>query len=425
MSEPSQISTAVAAAASTSSQFVHTVLNCGLTIIGELQAQAKTVALGYFVHTGARDERPSEHGVSHFLEHMLFKGYQQLDAIELNERFDALGAQYNAFTSEDATVYHAAVLPKYVPELLDLLSAMMQPALRPEDVDMEKQVILEEIEMYQDQPTTRLFDTLRARYYAQHPLGQNVLGTAASVQAISPEMLRSYWQQRYAASNMILAVSGAVDWSAFVQQAKQITQTWSHSPKIPREYPNLQPQYGHSHILDTALNRHHLAFMATGYATQDPLRYAAYLLSEVIGGENGRLFWVLVDSGLADAAQLSHIDDDHSGHFEGFLSCDPQRQAECWQLYQQVLVEVQAKGIEASELIRAQRRLAVNVALRSESPYSRLFSFGTEWLYNQHYMSSAETVQHIQAVTMQDIQTVLAKQPFSHLAICTLGPIEP
>ena len=162
-------------------RFDKKVLDNGLTIIGEHNPRAVSSAVGYMVHTGARDETPEMAGVSHFLEHMLFKGNERLSADDINRTFDELGADYNAYTSEERTVYYGAVPADRAGELLGLLTELMQPSLRQEDFDMEKKVILEEIAMYQDRPSQRLFELANERYWAGHPLGNSVLGSNESV----------------------------------------------------------------------------------------------------------------------------------------------------------------------------------------------------------------------------------------------------
>src|SRR6266700_3867048 len=159
-------------------------LDNGLNIVGEFNDGAQSMAAGYFVRTGARDETAGISGCSHFLEHMMFKGTNRRSADDVNREFDEIGAQYNAFTSEENTVYYGAVLPEYQRRVVDLLTDMMRPALREPDFDVEKNVILEEIALYQDRPQFTVMDDARAAFYDGHPLGNSVLGTTESIQAL-------------------------------------------------------------------------------------------------------------------------------------------------------------------------------------------------------------------------------------------------
>ena len=146
----------------------------GLQLIGETSSGARSVALGFFVRTGSRDETPEVSGVSHFLEHMVFKGTPRRSALDVNRDFDRIGANYNAFTSEENTVFYAGILPEYLPQAVDLLADILRPSLRVQDFEMEKNVIIEEIGMYEDQPMWSAYDHAKKAYFAEHPF--HILG---------------------------------------------------------------------------------------------------------------------------------------------------------------------------------------------------------------------------------------------------------
>src|SRR6478672_9865883 len=153
----------------------------GLQLIGETSPSARSVAVGFFVRTGSRDERPEVSGVSHFLEHMMFKGTPRRTALDVNLDFDRIGASYNAYTSEENTVYYAALLPEYLPKAVDILADILRPSLRVEDFTTEKEVILEEIGKYEDQPSYVAYEKARQMFYGPHKLGNSVLGTVESI----------------------------------------------------------------------------------------------------------------------------------------------------------------------------------------------------------------------------------------------------
>ena len=167
-----------------SRNFVETLSN-GLTIVGEVNPNHKSCGLGYFVKTGARDETKEEAGISHFLEHMMFKGTAKRDALQVSFDLGNIGAQANAFTSEENTVYYSAIIPEYFEELHELLTDMLRPSLVQEEFDTEKKVILEEIALYQDRPHFYLYEHATAAFFGTHPLSQSVLGTTESVSALT------------------------------------------------------------------------------------------------------------------------------------------------------------------------------------------------------------------------------------------------
>ena len=168
----------------------------GLTILAETSGRALSTGLGFFVKTGARDETAEVSGVSHFLEHMAFKGNDRWSADDVNRRFDEIGAKHNAYTTEEHTVYHAVVLPEFVDSATDMLADLLRPALRSEDFFMEQKVIIEEIGMYADMPPFVTYEKAMARHFGKHPLGQNVLGSVESIEALKPEMMKAYHEKR-------------------------------------------------------------------------------------------------------------------------------------------------------------------------------------------------------------------------------------
>lgn len=400
---------------------LHT-LPSGLKVLLEQDRDAQTVAMGFFVNTGARDESPEQMGASHFLEHLMFKGSEAVSAAELNRRLDALGGHSNAFTSEEHTVYHAAALPEQQTELLATLSTLLSPALRESEIFTERGVILEEIEMYADQPDSRLLDTLRGQYWGAHPLGQLVLGTAQTVTALDPATLRRSFESRYAAPQVTLVACGNFDHKTLLAQAQSLSAHWPQHT-FARHYPPHTPQSALTVAVDGLLLREQVALCSPGLSSHDPHREAAQVLAEIIGGENGRLYWALIDSGLADSADLAHLDFDGAGTFEGGFSCDPPRTQQVLDTFCTVLSHTQNQGVTPQEVRRAARKLAVSSVLRAETPQGRLFTLGMEYLATGKVLSAAQSVQRYAHVTADDVAAVLALRPFDVLSIAALGPL--
>src|SRR5947199_335924 len=197
--------------------FHQTKLDNGLQVIGESSPSARSVALGFFVLTGSRDETPEVSGVTHFLEHMVFKGTPRRSAFEVNRDFDRIGADYNAYTSEENTVFHAAVLPEYLPQAVDILADILRPSLRGDDFDMEKKVIIEEIGMYEDQPMWSAYDHAKRVYFADHRLGNTILGTVESIRVLERDQMHEYFSRRYVAPNITVVAAGHFDWNDLVK----------------------------------------------------------------------------------------------------------------------------------------------------------------------------------------------------------------
>ena len=197
-------------------KFHQAKLDNGLQIVAESSDTARSVAFGFFIRTGGRDELAPEIGLSHFLEHMMFKGTDRRSAHDVNREFDEMGAKYNAFTSNENTVYYGNVLPEFLPRLADLLADMMRPSLRQEDFDMEKKVILEEMAMYEDLPQHDLADRALKAHFGEHGLGNPVIGTKQSITEVSSTQMGDYFHRRYAAGNMVAVAAGALDFNQAV-----------------------------------------------------------------------------------------------------------------------------------------------------------------------------------------------------------------
>src|SRR5262245_33365739 len=207
----------------------------GLQIIGETSPSARSVAIGFFVRTGSRDETAQESGLSHFLEHMMFKGTPRRTAEQVNLDFDRIGSGPNAGTSEEDTVYYAAVLPEYLPQVVDILADILRPSLRDDDFNVEKKVILEEIKMYEDQPGAVMGEHARKLYYQTHPLGNSVLGTHESVSALTRDQMHAYFTRRYAANNVVVSIAGNFDWNQAVQLITEKCSGWN-TDRVGRDH---------------------------------------------------------------------------------------------------------------------------------------------------------------------------------------------
>ena len=208
-------------------RFHHTVLDNGLQVIAELNDQARSVAAGFFVKTGSRDESTEVAGVSHFLEHMVFKGTPRRDALAVNRDFDRVGAKHNAQTSEEDTFYHVTCLPEYLPQAFDVLSDILRPTLREDDFETEKKVIIEEIRMYLDNPMSVAYEAAKAAHFGRHPLGQSILGTVESITGLKVEQMRDYFARRYSPANIVLAFAGKTDWDQVVALARAHCGHWT------------------------------------------------------------------------------------------------------------------------------------------------------------------------------------------------------
>jgi predicted Zn-dependent peptidase len=402
-------------------EFCQRTLPNGLSILAECDPSAHTSAVGFFVRAGARDESLADMGVSHFLEHMMFKGTARRSADDVNREFDEMGASYNAYTSHENTVYYARVLPEYLWRSVDLLCDMLRPALREEDFTVEKKVILEEIGMYNDRPQWRLQDALLEHYFGEHPLGYRVLGTVQSITDLPVSRMRAYFQHHYSPDNITVAAAGRVDFDRLVDELSRLTATWTPSGAA-RKYDAPLPVERAVSLVDAKLNRHHVAMLCPGPGAQDPRRYAARVLADVLGDSEGsRLYWALVDKGLADEAEFSFMPQDRVGCFLAYASCDVDR-AE--QVQQTLLSTIDhfVQDIDPAEIARAKNKVATQATLQGESPTGRMRNLGSSWTYLREYLPLDVELSRLMAVTIDDIRTLWRDLPPTPRTIVKLGP---
>jgi predicted Zn-dependent peptidase len=405
-------------------EFRTAVLDNGLEIVAETSDEAYSTALGFLVRAGGRDETDEIAGVSHFLEHMAFKGTPTRSADDVNREFDEMGAHYNAFTNEENTVFHAAVLPEYQTHALELLADILRPSLRQEDFETEKKVILEEIQMYEDQPPFLADEKCRAAFFGSHPLGRSVLGTVKSVEGLRAEQMREYHARRYQPGNVVLAVAGRVDFDAFVSGAKRCCGHWQ-AGLAPREVPAPVSHPGFRLVHKATATQQYAIQMARGPSATDPDRFAAYVLATILGDHTGsRLYWELVDPGLAENASLGYAEYQGAGALITDLSCAPEDAAENLEIIADVYTGAEANGITQAELDQAKSKVRSRIVLSSERPRGRLFTVGSDWIYRHEYRSVEQDLDTVASLRVEDIVEVLARYPLTNNMTLTIGPLE-
>jgi predicted Zn-dependent peptidase len=401
--------------------FQHHRLPNGLDIIAEANPDSYSFAAGFFVKTGARDESPEINGVSHFLEHMMFKGSEKYSWEDVNRIFDEIGARYNAYTSQEMTCYYANVLPEFTERTIEHLANLLRPAIRQEDFDTEKNVILEEIAMYLDDPGHRLYETLMETHFAGHPLAASVLGSAESIRNLKREQMVEYFKRRYGPGNMVLAVSGVFDFDEVVRYVERYCGAWEQVGAA-RANPAVAPAGERKSLVDPKLNRRYTMGMTPGPSSQDDRRFAARVLSDVIGDSDGsRFYWALVDNAIAEDADLGFYPHDGIGSFYISLTTSPQKSEEALDIALRELRRVK-DDLDDAEVERAKNKIATNIVLSGELPLGRMRSIGGQWTYNGDYRSLGKDMDTLMKVTPDSLRALMRDFPFDPMTIVSLGP---
>ncbi|MEO1008092.1 MAG: pitrilysin family protein [Planctomycetota bacterium] len=402
-------------------EFKHERLASGIDVIAEIDHDAASSAVGVFVRTGARDEPAEVMGVSHFLEHMMFKGPEDLAAEALNAAMDDLGASNNAYTTAEMTSFYAHTLPEALPAATDLIVRMMSPALREDDFETERGVILEEIAMYDDNPFWVLLEAATERHYRGHPLGHRVLGTTDTVGSMSPAQMRDYFRRRYTAEASTVAFAGDVDFEAMVQRIEASTASWARGAPPPREAAAASGA-GRFEMERDTVSRGYLLAVMPAPSLADERRYAARLMSQVLGAPgNSRLHWTLVEPGIADEATAAYFGQDGEGLLVAYASGDPERLEEIERVVTAELARAAAEATE-DDLARLRSKAATGVTIGGERPADRMQRIGARWTVLGEYRTLQDELERVRGVSLADLRALSEAYPPTPATIGVLRP---
>ncbi len=399
-------------------------LSNGLSILAECNPQNHCAAFGIFVRTGSRDETPDIGGVSHFLEHMIFKGTPRHSAEQVNLRLDEMGSHSNARTGEDSTIYHAAVLPEFQTPMIELLCDLMRPSLRESDFETEKKVIVEEIMMYDDQPPYGGYERAMAEYFGEHPLGQCVLGTVTSVQGLTPEKMRDYFRRRYSPNNMAIVAAGKVDFELLVADTQRFCGDWPKQ-EISRNVRPAKPHTGFHLMTKPQSAQQYILQIAPGPATEDQQRFAARIVTTILGDESGsRLYWSFIDSGRAESAVMGNYEFEGTGLLMTFLCCAPDQAQINLQELRRVQELAIREGLTQRELDLAKSKIVSEILIASERAENRMFGIGGNWLKHRPYLPSDELAQLFSEVTLDAANQILQQFSLMECTTLSVGPLD-
>lgn len=400
-----------------------TVLPNGLRVITEEMPSLRSIAVGCWVDTGTRDERSSEAGASHFLEHLLFKGSERLSARTIAETFDAIGAESNAFTSKDYTCYWARLLDQDLPTGLEVLSEMIQrPAFRQNEIDAERQVVVEEINMNDDDPADVAFEEFTQAVFAGHPLERPVLGTRESIRAMTRDDIDGYWSRRYTPGSTVVALAGSVDHDQVVKLVDSLFGEWT-GDAIDHDSIPTEPR-PHVRIVERETEQAHLVIGGAGIDRADERRWPFQVLHHVLGGGmSSRLFDEIREQrGLAYAVysfRMAHAD---AGAWGVYVGTTPAQTETALELIEAEITSIIANGITVEELERAKGSMRGGLALALEDANSRMVRLGRDELTAAPHYSVDERLAQLEAVTLDDVKQVAADVMGGPWVMGAVGP---
>jgi predicted Zn-dependent peptidase len=379
-----------------------TQLPSGVRVVTEAVPSVRSVALGLWTRTGSRDEGPGQEGLSHFLEHLLFKGTERYSAIDISERFDGMGAAANAATSKESTHIHARFLDEHTEDAFDLMAEMMLGPTFPE-IDSEREVVLEEIAMYEDEPSDRVHDFLSEAIYGDHPLGRRVLGAADVIASIPIPKIAEYHRNRYVGDNLVIAAAGHVDHSNIVKLAERLLEPPEGTvPGVNGDDPADERRI-RFHQKDT--EQYHICFGAPGIARADDRRFVLEVVNSAFGGSvSSRLFREVREKrGLAYSVGSYAEQYMDRGTVAMYVGTREDNVAEACEIIGRELSELRDTGISGDELERAKEHVKGRMVLGLESSAARMSRIARAMLFDVPLLSIDELLERVDAVDEDEV----------------------
>ena len=397
----------------------------GLRVISQDMPSVRSVAIGMWVDAGSRDETPIEAGASHFLEHLLFKGSDRLSAQAIAEAFDAVGAQHNAFTSKEYTSYWAKLRDADLPLATDILAEMLiRPAFRIDEIDSERHVVMEEINMNEDDPTDVAHEMFVRALWSGHPLAPPILGTRESITEMTRDTIAGYWGRRYSPRSVVVAAAGRVDHDDLVAQIESHMGDWQGAElERPRagvaEHPEVR-------VTRRDTEQAHLVFGTYGLRRDDERRWALTVVDHVLGGGmSSRLFREIREQrGLAYAVHGFRMPFADSGAVAIYVGTTPTQTSEVLKLVRSELDKLMQEGITPEELERAKGHVAGALALSLEDSGSRMNRLGRNELTGIEHLSVDDIVAKVESVDLDQALEVARSVYAGPYVLGAVGPFD-
>ena len=411
-----------------------TVLPGGLRVVTEFLPSVRSVALGIWVGVGSRDEDLAHAGATHYLEHLLFKGTRRRTALEISAEMDAVGGEMNAFTAKEYTCYYARVLDADLPLAVDVLSDMVTSSLiTPKDVDAERNVVLEEIAMNEDDPSDTVHEAFTAKLFGDTPLGRPILGTADSINAITRDQIFEHYQARYTPEHLVVAAAGNLDHETVVQLVAR-----AFGPVLDRVAEPAPPRLDSGHggfggeagvgttLVSRSIEQANLVLGCEAVARTDERRFALGVLNAAFGGGmSSRLFQEVREKrGLAYSVYSFSAQHADSGMWGIYVGCLPAKADEVLAICAEEITRVVDGGLTDAELARGKGQVRGSIVLGLEDPSSRMSRLGKSELVYPRLEPVDEVLAAIDAVTHDDVRAVAADILTRPKALAVVGPFD-
>jgi predicted Zn-dependent peptidase len=406
-----------------------TVLPGGLRVVTETMPDVRSMSLGVWVPVGSRDETPAVMGASHFLEHLLFKGTTTRSALEIAVAIDAVGGELNAFTEKEHTCYYATVLDRDVGLAIDIVTdVVLNATLAEPDVSVERNVVLEEIAMRDDDPADLVHDEFASTLFGDTPLGRPILGTTESVGGLTRRRIAGYYRRRYDPATMVVAAAGNLDHAAVVRRVRAAFSrrgdNLAGGQPAQRRVPAKGPQQSAVRVVADDTEQANIVLGSVGVSRHDPRRFAAGVLSAALGGGvSSRLFQrIREERGLAYSVYSFANGYSDTGQFGVYAGCQPGKADEVLTLIGTELADVANAGLSDAEVARGKGQMRGGMVLGLEDSGARMTRLGKSELSYGDVLGVDELISRVDAVTAQDVRDVAASLLAQPRCLTVIGP---
>ena len=408
------------------------VLPGGLRVVTEFLPAVRSVALGIWVGVGSRDEDLPHAGATHYLEHLLFKGTSRRTALDISAEMDTVGGEMNAFTAKEYTCYYARVLDEDLPLAVDILSDMVTSSLiTPKDVDAERNVVLEEIAMNEDDPSDTVHEAFSAKLFGDTPLGRPILGTVDSINAITREQIYEHYRARYTPEHLVVAAAGNLDHDRVVELVQSAfgTALNAHAePALPRLTGDhaVNDQRTGIRLVSRGIEQANLVLGCGALARTDERRFALSVLNAAFGGGmSSRLFQEVREKrGLAYSVYSFSAQHADTGMWGIYVGCLPSKADEVLSICVDEIAKVAEGGLTDAEMARGKGQVRGGIVLGLEDPSSRMSRLGKAELVYPKLEPVDEVLAAIEAVTHDDIRAVAADVLTRPKTLAVVGPFD-
>jgi predicted Zn-dependent peptidase len=408
--------------------YLLTQLDSGTRVISEPLPSIRSAAIGLWIGTGSRDEDDGRAGVTHFLEHLLFKGSRTYSAQEIAEIFDTFGGELNAATARDYTVVYGRVLDDHVEKALDVMTDMVfAPTLV--DLDSEREVVLEEIAMVEDSPQELVHDLITQAVFGNHPLGRPVLGSADVIASISRRSVGAYHRARYTAANVVVAAAGSIDHGRLLALVESTEEKLREPParKPAARAPFVAPPGPSLRFQRKDTEQYHVCLGAPGISRSDKRRFTASILDGVLGGSaSSRLFQEIREKrGMAYSVYSFASQYSDAGQIGLYVGTREENLVECMEIVARELIDVSEGNVRDGELERAKENLKGRMLLSMESTSNRMSRLGKSLITGSELLTLEELIERVDSVTGDEVAEIAADLlRLDRLSAAGIGPSE-